>query len=115
MRRLAMIAVAVSAPSLLASCLSMPFSSLPFSSDGPSEARREACRVAYVEEVRQADAKYMEDAEAFRKLFELDNVPATLSIRIQDSFNNNLKYVKVRASVKLENCLKTGVYDAPAR
>lgn len=83
------------------------------SSNEPSEARQMACKIAYTEELEKAEEKHMKDSIAFKQRSEREDVPAGLSIRVQESFNNNLEYIKARASQKLENCLSTGYYERP--
>lgn len=81
------------------------------SSDEPSEARQMACKIAYAEELRQAEERFLKDSSDFRQRSEMEGTPTHLSIRVQESFNNNLEFTKARASQKLENCLVTGYYE----
>ena len=85
------------------------------SDDAPSDARQLACKIAYQEELDQADKKFMQDSADFQNQANKEEIPTRLSIRVQESFNNNRDYIKARASRKLETCLTTGYYEQPTR
>lgn len=105
-RSVSLAIVGTAALSILAACSS---------DDAPSEARTLACKIAYSEELQQADQKFMQDSADFREQSTQEGIPTRLSIRVQESFNNNREYIKARASRKLETCLTTGYYEQPSR